>query len=69
MPEIFVEQHGRDLRFVILSPDTEIKKRTFGANIEAYGVLKKFQAILLTILKRVFVPFLNRMEINTEQAL
>lgn len=41
MPETYVEQLGRDLRFAVLSPDTIIKKGTFGANLEAAGVSKK----------------------------
>lgn len=41
LPETDVKQLGRDLRFAVLSPDTIIKKGTFGANLEAAGVSKK----------------------------
>ena len=37
LPEAYVEQYGRDLRFHGLDPDTKIIKGTLGANREANG--------------------------------
>ena len=37
LPEAYVEQYGRDLRFHVLDPDTKIIKGTLGANREANG--------------------------------
>lgn len=37
LPEAYVEQYGRDLRFHGLDPDTRIIKSTLGANREANG--------------------------------
>ena len=37
LPEAYVEQYGRDLRFHVLDPDTKIIEGTLGANREANG--------------------------------
>ena len=37
LPEAYVEQYGRDLRFHVLDPDTKIIEGTLGANLEANG--------------------------------
>jgi hypothetical protein len=37
LPEAYVEQYGRDLRFHVLNPDTKIIEGTLGANREANG--------------------------------
>ncbi len=37
LPDAYVEQYGRDLRFHVLDPDTKIIEGTLGANREANG--------------------------------
>ena len=37
MPEVYVEQYGRDLRFHVLNPDTKIIEGILGAKMEANG--------------------------------
>jgi len=43
LPEAYVEQYGRDLRFHVLDPDTKIIEGTLGANMEANGGPSKIQ--------------------------
>ena len=60
MPETFVEQYGRDLRFAILSPDTEVKAGTFGANLEAKGISKKIPGYIAYNDKTGFFAFFEQ---------
>jgi hypothetical protein len=43
LPEAYVEQYGRDLRFHALDPNTKIIEGTLGANMEANGGPSKIE--------------------------
>lgn len=60
LPETYVEQYGRDLRFEILSPDTKVKPGTFGANSEAKGRSKKIPGYIAYNDKTNFCAFFEQ---------
>lgn len=47
LPEVYIEQYRRDLRFHILSPDTKVIPGTLGANREANGGPPKIEGFHL----------------------
>lgn len=60
LPEAYVEQYGRDLRFHVLDPDTKIIKGTLGANREANGGPPKIQGYHLYNDKTGFNAFFDK---------
>ena len=60
LPEAYVEQYGRDIRFHVLDPDTEIIEGTLGANREANDGPPKIQGYHLYNDKTGFNAFFDK---------
>ena len=60
LPDAYVEQYGRDLRFHALDPDTKIIEGTLGANRETNGGPPKIEGYHLYNDKTGFNSFFDR---------